>query len=107
MRGRQELSSPGPVVGPDPILSPETGLPPILVVRWIDSGMAIDRGWARRARYIADVRIDRMIAHSAGYLMHEDEHVLVLSATYDPAGETFYGAPVITKASILERKELG
>lgn len=107
MRGRHELSSAGPVVGPDPILSSETGLPPIIVVRWIDSGMAIDRGWARRERYIADVRIDRMIAQSAGYLMHEDEHVLVLSTTYDPAGETFYGAQVITKASILERTQVG
>lgn len=95
------------MVGPDPLLSPATGLPAIIAVRWIDSGMAIDRGWARRERYLTDVRVDAMIAHTAGFLMHEDDDVVVISATYEPSGQTFYGAQVITKASIVERRVIG
>lgn len=79
----------------------------MITVRWIDSGMAIDHGWAGRERYLRDVRIDRMIAHSTGYLMHEDDDLLVLSTTYDPAGRTFYGAQVIAKSSIIERSRVG
>lgn len=107
MRGRHLSSSPELVVRPDPHLLLETGLPPILAIRWIDSGMAIDRGWARREHYLSETRIGAMVAHTAGYLMHEDDDVIVLSSTYDPTGQTFYGAQVIAKTAIVERRALG
>jgi hypothetical protein len=107
MNRRMRPAGPASLVPPQAVEEVAGELPPVVAVRWLDSGMSLDRGWASRDSYVAQARIGRMIVRSVGYLMHEDEDVVVLALSYDPSGQTFYGAQVIARRSIVERSVIG
>ena len=75
--------------------------PPIVTVEWLDSGLQLDKGWATRDTYIASAHL--AVVYTTGYLMHEDDDIIVVSPTYDPKAGHFFAAQVIDKASVRAR----
>ena len=76
-------------------------LPPIVTVQWLDSGLQLDQGWGSRESYLEKARLATVF--TTGYLMHEDEQIIVISPTYDPQAGHFFAAQVIDKASVRGR----
>lgn len=77
-------------------------------VRWLDSGshLDFDRGWKGLSDYVVRASLDNMVAESVGFVMHEDEDVLLLGQTRDTAGQSYVGAQAIAKQNILDRRDL-
>lgn len=76
------------------------------VVRWLDSGMALSDGWQSPEWFKERARTESMEVVSVGIPMHEDDEVVVLAATWDPALDQYLNAQVIVKANILARSEV-
>lgn len=76
------------------------------VVEWNDSGMQGDVGWKKAETFAAAMTVDKMLAHTVGFVMHEDEDVLLLGQTYDAAHDAYCGAMAILKRDILRRETL-
>jgi xanthine/CO dehydrogenase XdhC/CoxF family maturation factor len=70
-------------------------------VIWLDSGMHMDYGWDKRERYLADANLGRMEVTTVGILMHEDEETVVVALNHDKAHDTWIGAQVIARQSII------
>lgn len=77
-----------------------------LRITWYDSGMHLDEGWATADKYTEDIDLDRLLVVTVGMLMHEDDDVVVLGLSYDPAHENWYGAQLIMKLNIQKREVL-
>lgn len=75
-------------------------------VRWLDSGMHIDKGWASLEDYRKDTGTARMEVITVGFLMHEDEETLLVGQSYDPAHDHWVGGQLIVKANVLARIDL-
>ena len=76
-------------------------------IRWRDSGMHLASDeWTPMANLRAQAAIAGMAVTTVGVLVHEDDDVVVLGLSIDEAGGNVFGAQVIWKASILERRDL-
>lgn len=78
----------------------------VIYVRWVDSGMHLDHGWASREDYTARAGTDRLEVESVGFLMDENDEVIVLGQCFDASGNLWNGAQLIHKPSIIERTAL-
>lgn len=77
-------------------------------IGWLDSGMVINQGWITlqdALDKIADFP-DIMHAETVGYMVHEDENVVIIAQTLDMGAGVLMNAQVIAKDSIYERKKL-
>lgn len=74
------------------------------VVRWLDSGLAMSDGWQPVEYYKERALTEAMEVVSTGMPMHEDDEVLILAGTWDPALNQFLNAQVIAKKNILRRR---
>lgn len=78
---------------------------PMMVI-WRDSGMQISEPWASTEVYKSYIRDWNGEVTSVGMLLHEDDSVLVLGLSYDPAGDHWFSAQLIYKPDIIERRVL-
>jgi hypothetical protein len=76
-------------------------------VRWIDSGMHSDYGWAPAEKYIENADLHRMECVTVGIIMHEDEDIIVVALSHDPAHDKWISAQLIHKQSIQDLLYLG
>jgi hypothetical protein len=76
------------------------------LVRWIDSGMHIDHGWAPSSTYLDGAEVSRMEVTSVGIVMHEDDDIVVLALSHDPAHDKWISAQLIHRPSIVEMQRL-
>lgn len=74
-------------------------------IRWLDTGAHVDYGWAPKEKYIADAVTDKMTVDTIGFLMHEDDDIVMvaLSHVFD---DLWYGAQIIHKSSIVEKRRM-
>ena len=77
-----------------------------VAVRWLDSGMHIDKGWASLEDYRKDTSTQRMTVVTVGILMHEDEETLLIGQSFDPAHDHWVGGQLIVKENIIDRNWL-
>lgn len=78
----------------------------LLQIDWIDSGMHIDHGWAKTLVYQESVNKWNGGVTTVGTLLYEDDHVIVLGLSHDVQNNSWYGAQLIYKPCITNRKEL-
>lgn len=80
----------------------------MVLIRWLDSGMAIARGWASVDEYVKSATggKDVMEAETIGYLVFEDENIVLIAQTLDLGNEQMLNAQAIAKTCIHERVEL-
>jgi hypothetical protein len=76
-------------------------------IRWRDSGMQLASDeWtsltALRARSVASA----LEVTTVGLLVHEDDEVVVLGLSVDTPGDAVFGAQLIWKSAIIERRDL-
>jgi len=69
-------------------------------VRWIDSGMHYDAGWAHREEFLGD-DLKTMECESVGLWMGESDHAVALGQTRDIENNNWMAAQIIWKPSIL------
>lgn len=80
----------------------------IVRVRWLDSGahLDFDRGWRTLTEFMEKAALGTMEAETVGYLMHEDDDVILLGQTHNPTGDNWVGAQMIAKRNVLSREYL-
>jgi hypothetical protein len=76
-------------------------------IRWRDSGMQLASDeWTSlttlRARSVASA----LEVVTVGLLVHEDDEVVVLGLSLDKPGNSVFGAQLIWKSAIIERRDL-
>lgn len=76
--------------------------------RWLDTGMVISDGWLTLAETIARATEtpDTMHAETIGYLVHEDENIVILAQTVDLGADAMMNAQVIAKDAVYDRYQL-
>jgi hypothetical protein len=86
----------------------ETGSPTRFeAIRWRDSGMQLaNEEWTPIAMLRTRSVASAMEVVTAGLVVHEDDDVVVLGLSIDEPGKAVFGAQVIWKAAILERRGL-
>lgn len=77
-----------------------------VAVRWLDSGMHIDKGWASLEDYRANTETARMQVVTVGILMHEDDETILIGQSFDPAHDTWVGGQLIVKENVISRNWL-
>lgn len=75
---------------------------PIVLVTWIDSGMAHFAEWKTAEDYLTDVHDDPdyMRTVSVGYLMHQDAQHIMLGQTWSRSTGKFMNAETIHAPSV-------
>lgn len=73
------------------------------LIRWLDTGLAIAEGWKTPDWYASQAATRRMEVLSVGFLVHEDDDVIVLAQSYDPEHNQYVNAEVIAKQGIITR----
>lgn len=78
-------------------------------VRWLDSGMAITKGWASVEDYAKDATTGDgvMEAETVGYLVFEDDDIVLIAQTLDIGNGQMLNAQAIAKDCIYGRERLG
>ena len=77
-----------------------------VAVKWLDSGMHIDKGWASLEDYRKDTETSRMTVVTVGILMHEDDQTILIGQTYDPSHDHWVGGQLILKENVVSRNFL-
>ena len=76
-------------------------------IRWRDSGMHLAaEEWTLITRLRARGVASGMEVVTVGTLVHEDDDVVILGLSIDEPGDAVFGAQVIWKPAILERRGL-
>lgn len=75
-------------------------------VVWTDSGMFIDKGWANTDAYRSAAEAWQGDVVTIGQPIYEDDEVLVLGLSHDRCHDNWFGAQLIAKACIKERRTL-
>ena len=70
---------------------------------WVDSGMRLDQGWAPLSEYLAKASPSRTKVSTVGYIMHEDEEIILVGQSLDPAHDTWFGVQMILKKNVVSR----
>ena len=75
-------------------------------VRWLDSGTHLSDGWMQLDVVRQQAKASLQYVDTVGFVVHEDEEVVVLGLSHDAVHDTVYGAQVIAKANIVERAKV-
>lgn len=75
-------------------------------IRWVDSGMAFAPSWTHRD--IIQSRAETWSGHnlSVGFVVYENDYVVVLVGTWDKEVDNMANAMLIYKPAIVDRRVL-
>lgn len=80
--------------------------PRLVMVTWIDSGLARSNGWEKPAEIIPQMGVDHMTANTVGFLIHETDEILIVAQTEDLANGAYLNAQAIYVSNIIGRRAL-
>lgn len=74
---------------------------PLVRVVWHDSGLHID-GWKSATKITEEAQASSPAVTTVGFLIHDDDDQTIVALSWDAANDTYYGAQVIYKTSLIE-----
>lgn len=79
----------------------------LVKVTWIDSGLHLsDDGWAPIETYVAKAIAADTTVETVGFLIHEDENMVVVGLSHDAYHGAIFGAQVIHRVGVRSIEDL-
>lgn len=80
----------------------------LVEVAWIDSGLAISKGWMERERILAEIGEDSLVVETVGYYLGlAEEDVILVAQSRDADKTTYLNAQAIYLPNVAEVTGLG
>jgi len=82
--------------------------PRLVLVEWIDSGMAIGQTWKKPDAFVEEVHENSnfLLVTTVGYLLHEDDEHLVLAQSRDQHNDQYLNAQVIYRPCVQKIRNI-
>lgn len=75
-------------------------------VEWLDSGAVVSDGWTSLEDTIEKTKgVDFLHAETVGYVVYEDEDIIIMAQTLDMDAEKLLNAQVIARDAVFNREE--